>query len=441
MLRAGGRPDDAHHVATISAAPARRAPGLTGYDAVRRVAGVAGWILLGIGVLLLVLVVAAPRLFGWQFAVVTSGSMEPAIQTGSLAFFEDVPAEGVYRGDIVLFAGADGRQITHRVASLTADGAMVVTKGDANDVADANPVPVGALRGKYVFSVPYLGYAAQWARQPQGFLFAVLAPGLVVITLSVVSIFRARRLETASVHHGERIVRAPGPAGEGERVRNPLKRHHDQAAPQPIPLTAPAPKAEQAAPPAAPPPPPPPETRAEAPAPRVNPLAQIPLRSQATATDARTERLVRSIRGEVEELRETLDAIANDRAEFLEADLAAIIADPEGAASLPSAVLVRAIMAANERNEQMLAELGRQARRNAKLKSKLRALRITHAQVAGRMATLDEVIAALHGNLEDLRLERGDEQRRVAAPQQPQPLRAAASDPLPPPRPQLFDRD
>ncbi len=407
----------------------------------RRVAGVLGWVLLGVGVLLLVLVVAAPRLFGWQFAVVTSDSMEPAIQTGSLAFFEDVPAEGVYRGDIVLFAGPDGRQVTHRVASVTADGAMVVTRGDANNVADANPVPVGALRGKYVFSIPYLGYASSWARQPEGFLFAVLAPGLIVITVSVVSIFRARRLETDSVHHGERIVRAPGPAGEGERVRNPLKRHHDKPALEPIALTPPAPKAEQPAP--SPAPPPPPERRAEAPAaaPGPNPLAQIPLRSQATANDARTERLVRSIRGEVEELRETLDAIANDRGEFLEADISAIIADPEGAASLPPAVLVRAIMAANERNEQMLAELGRQARRNAKLKSKLRALRITHAQVAGRMATLDEVIAALHSNLEDLRLERGGEQRRVAAPQQPQPLRAAASDPLPPPRPQLFDRD
>lgn len=412
----------------------------------RRAAGVLGWILLAAGVLLLVVVVAAPRVLGWQFAVVTSGSMEPAIHTGSLAFFEDVPSEGVYRGDIVLFAGPDGRQVTHRVASVTADGAMVVTRGDANNAADANPVPVGALRGKYVFSIPYLGYAAHWAREPEGFLFAVLAPGLIVITLSVVSIFRARRLETAAVHHGERIVRAPGPAGEGERVRNPLKRHHQPPAPQPISLTPPAAKAEEPAP--SPLPPPPSEPRAEAPqpppsgeGPRLNPLAQIPLRSQATANDARTERLVRSIRGEVEELREALDAMANDRGDFLEADIAAIIADPEGAASLPSAVLVRAIVAANERNAQMLAELGRQARRNAKLKSKLRALRITHAQVAGRMATLDEVIAALHGNLEDLRLERGGEQKRLGTPQQPQPLRAAASDPLPPPRPQLFDRD
>ncbi|MCZ2108746.1 MAG: signal peptidase I [Dehalococcoidia bacterium] len=430
-------------MATASAAPVHAAHRLTDDDAGRRAARLLGWALLGLGLALLAMVGIALRMPGGHFVVVSSGSMEPAIGRGSLAFFRRIPAEGVYRGDIVLFAGPDGRQVTHRVASVTADRAMVVTRGDATDAADANPVPVGALRGKYVFSLPYFGYAAQWAGQPVGFLGVVLAPGIIVITLATVSIFRARRLETGSVHHGERIVRAPGPAGEGDHVRNPLKRHDNRLAPEPDPVTPPETRAEQPAPSPELPstPEPPAAVPALDPALKAGAFARIPLRSQATATDARTERLVRSIRGEVEELRETLDAIASDRGEFLEADIAAVIADPEGAASLPPAVLVRAIVAANERNEQMLAELGRQARRNAKLKSKLRALRITHAQVAGRMATLDEVIGALHANLEDLRLERGGEVRRVAQPQQPQPLRAAASDPLPPPRPQLFDRD
>jgi signal peptidase len=366
-------------MAAISARPIPAAPSF-GWSRARRLAfDAAGWLLLGLGALAIALATLGPTVFGWQFAVVGSGSMEPAIHTGSVAVFGDVPAEGVYRGDIVMYHLPDGTRVTHRVASVTADGASLITKGDANRVADAEPVSVGAVEGKFLFSIPYLGYISGWVREPIGFAAVMLIPGLIVISLSLASIFRARANHggppASNRGVGDRIVRYPQPGGEDETVRFPIRRHHEAPEqpsegrePVPFAAAAPVPRAAEilAAPVAsvveAPAPPlasvEPPAPRAVPPAPPAlaalpGPGPQIPLRGQSTSTDARAERLVRVIRSEVEELRETLDQLANDRADFLEADLAAIIADSHGAASLPAPVLVRALLMANERNEEL----------------------------------------------------------------------------------------
>lgn len=139
-------------------------------------------------------------------------------------------------------------------------------------------------------------------------------------------------------------------------------------------------------------------------------------------------------------MRDTLDQLASDRAEFLEADLAAIIADPQGAASLPAPVLIRALLMANEHNEALGNALDRKSRLASKLKEQLRDVRIDQASAKARMETLEEVISALHANLEDLRSERELSRRLGAPPNVPQPLRSPA-EPLPAPRPALVDRE
>jgi signal peptidase len=441
-------------MAAISARQVPASPSF-GWDRVARFAfEAAGWLLLGIGALAVAVATLGPAVFGWQFAVVRSGSMEPAIHTGSVAVFTDVPAEGVYRGDIVIYHLADGTRVTHRVASLTADGTAVITKGDANRVADAEPVSVGAIEGKFLFSVPYAGYLAAWVRNPIGFAGVVFVPGIIVISLSLASIFRVRanqgRPSASNPGASDRIVRYPQPGGEDETVRFPLRRHHEAPEQPAAEPSEPVPFAPQAVREPEPAPLPPTLEPAERLAPRSAstqaapaqpvPALQIPLRGQSTGTDARAERLVRAIRGEVEELRETLDQLASGRAEFLEADLEAIIADPQGAASLPAPVLIRALLMANERNEELESELERKTRLASKLKGQLRDIRIEQASGKARLETLEEVIAALHANLEDLRSER-ELSRRLAAPANvPQQLRAAP-EPLPPARPALVDRE
>ncbi|MBY6320887.1 signal peptidase I [Rhodococcoides kroppenstedtii] len=133
--------------------------------------------------------------------VFRSGSMEPAIPTGSLAVAREVPASDVAEGDVVSVLRSDGSRITHRVArveSVFGDTATLILQGDANDAPDADPYVVADI-DRVVGHVPVLGYAASWLATPVAWVIgALLAAGLVVL-----------------------IVRpdAPRPSGSGGRHR------------------------------------------------------------------------------------------------------------------------------------------------------------------------------------------------------------------------------
>lgn len=89
--------------------------------------------------------------------IVLSGSMEPAIRTGSLCFIDrDYEFEKIHEGDVIAFETAGGVLVTHR-GVLILDG-KVETKGDANDISDGFTTSAENYRGKVLFSVPYLGY-------------------------------------------------------------------------------------------------------------------------------------------------------------------------------------------------------------------------------------------------------------------------------------------
>ena len=147
-----------------------------------------------------------------------------------------------------------------------------------------------------------------------------------------------------------------------------------------------------------------------------------PLRQQATGGDVRAERLFKKIRGEVDELRATLDAIHDVSEELTELDLDAVAEHPEAAVQLPAAVLVKGLIAARE--EQL--RLRRRARkirvRNGKLSAEVRELRQERSYFRGRMLTFEEVIAALHANIEDLRIGR-DSHQAIGPPAAPRVLR------------------
>jgi signal peptidase len=133
-----------------------------------------------IGTILLVLIVllcipiAIPNYIGYQVYTVISGSMEPAIPVGSLVYVRQEEPETIVQGDVIAFygAGADGGITTHRVMENHLVEGEFVTKGDANDTNDINPIPYGNLIGKVIYSIPYLGTAAQLLVENTGKLIA-----------------------------------------------------------------------------------------------------------------------------------------------------------------------------------------------------------------------------------------------------------------------------
>ena len=65
-----------------------------------------------LGTVLLILLVALclpltlPRVMGYDIYTVVSGSMDPAIPTGSLVYIEDAQPEDIEEGDVIAFYGA-----------------------------------------------------------------------------------------------------------------------------------------------------------------------------------------------------------------------------------------------------------------------------------------------------------------------------------------------
>ena len=64
-------------------------------------------------------------------------------------------------GDIALIRSPGHEQVLHRVIEI-ADGGSIRTKGDANAVADFEPVPAGAVAGRCIGVVPLGKLMARW---------------------------------------------------------------------------------------------------------------------------------------------------------------------------------------------------------------------------------------------------------------------------------------
>lgn len=91
--------------------------------------------------------------------VFRSGSMEPAISTGALAFSTRVSADDIAVGDIVSVTRSDGMRVTHRVVETAPaeHGTLLTLKGDANPVADAEVYPVESAY-RVMFDIPWAGH-------------------------------------------------------------------------------------------------------------------------------------------------------------------------------------------------------------------------------------------------------------------------------------------
>ena len=101
---------------------------------------------------------------GIRSYIVLSGSMEPAIPTGSVCFVNTcVNYEDVKEGDVIAFFHGGG-MVTHRVLQVTEQG--LETKGDANGRSDGITTGPDNFHGKTIFHIPYVGYMVEFCKLP-----------------------------------------------------------------------------------------------------------------------------------------------------------------------------------------------------------------------------------------------------------------------------------
>ena len=184
-------------------------------------------LVLGVG--LVALLVVLPRLTGTVPLTVYTGSMEPTIDTGAVVLIEKVDPATLQVGDVITFQVAPDvdEYITHRIVEIQPGTTppSFVTKGDNNSGEDADPVPVGAVRGKVWFDVPYLGTAQQFVTGPRGIAAIAVVAGLVLLGSVVGRILRSDPGDAGSEDSdpGDSDPGGTAPAGASD-LTQPLQR-------------------------------------------------------------------------------------------------------------------------------------------------------------------------------------------------------------------------
>lgn len=122
------------------------------------------------------------QLGGLQLMVVKSGSMAPALPTGSMVVTQR--ADSYHVGDVVTFRepGTAQRLITHRIVGkeVINNQPVFYTRGDANNAVDTVPVPYSSVVGKLQFTLPLIGYFLSFLQTPVGVIALVVIPGTIL---------------------------------------------------------------------------------------------------------------------------------------------------------------------------------------------------------------------------------------------------------------------
>ncbi|WP_031334998.1 signal peptidase I SipW [Virgibacillus sp. CM-4] len=132
------------------------------------------------------------NLFGYQLKTVLSGSMEPNIETGSIiAIHTEGDKTQFHSGDVITFRTEDDMLVTHRIVEVIDNGNQYITKGDANDGKDLNPVLSQNVVGTYSgFTIPYIGYIMNFAETKEGAALLLILPGILLLGYALFTIRR-----------------------------------------------------------------------------------------------------------------------------------------------------------------------------------------------------------------------------------------------------------
>ncbi len=154
-----------------------------------------------------VIFVLSHNIAGIRAFVITSGSMAPAIPTGSLILTTYVHPIFLRKNDMITFIAPikEHTIVTHRIQSITTRGGVTVigTKGDANKYNDIWHLAGGGVIGKVIYVIPYIGYFLVFTRTKIGISIFILLPAFYIIysELGVIYQLMKRRSLAKEIAH------------------------------------------------------------------------------------------------------------------------------------------------------------------------------------------------------------------------------------------------
>lgn len=139
------------------------------------------------------------RLIGLHPYVITSGSMIPEYDVGSIVYVQKVEPDNLKVGDDISFYLDDDVVATHRIRQIDKSNRCVKTYGInnkdsyGNQINDANSVGFDYIIGKVRFSLPVIGYVYLFVRTTTGKMIVLLVLAMIIICELLNFILKRRR--------------------------------------------------------------------------------------------------------------------------------------------------------------------------------------------------------------------------------------------------------
>lgn len=118
--------------------------------------------------------------------IIVTPSMKPTINPGDMILVKKTDIDKLEKGDIITF-NKDNIVATHRIEEI--DGDSITTKGDNNNLEDT-PINKSDVIGRFVFSIPKIGYIISFAISPVG----LVTMGSIIVFIFIYDfIFREKK--------------------------------------------------------------------------------------------------------------------------------------------------------------------------------------------------------------------------------------------------------
>ena len=145
-------------------------------------------------IVILAVLLVGVRLAGFRVFTVLSGSMEPTYHVGSLIYVKDVDYRQLEAGDVITFMLDENTVATHRIIQVVPDEdepevLRYATQGDANDAPDGTLVHYKNVIGTPVFTIPQLGYVANYIQNPPGTYIAISGAAILLLLMFLPDLF------------------------------------------------------------------------------------------------------------------------------------------------------------------------------------------------------------------------------------------------------------
>ena len=115
----------------------------------------------GVAVISLLMIFFSFGYLGVQPTIIYSGSMRTALDVGDVVIISEVLIDDIQEGDIIQYRVENMTMpIIHRVYDISGEGdtKVFITKGDANNAPDSDPIIPDQITGKAVFNIPKIGW-------------------------------------------------------------------------------------------------------------------------------------------------------------------------------------------------------------------------------------------------------------------------------------------